>query len=68
MNSNKEDKMSIVLSFEDGSIGTVNYFGNGKSIAAKRRKSRKNIKEMNNEGFRLTTKGTKNTNKKRAFT
>ena len=25
----KEDKMSIVLSFEDGSIGTVNYFANG---------------------------------------
>ena len=25
----KEDKMSIVLSFEDGSVGTVNYFGNG---------------------------------------
>lgn len=25
----KEDKMSIVLNFEDGSIGTVNYFGNG---------------------------------------
>jgi len=25
----REDKMSIVLSFEDGSIGTVNYFGNG---------------------------------------
>jgi len=25
----KEDKMSIVMSFEDGSIGTVNYFGNG---------------------------------------
>ena len=25
----KEDKMSMVLSFEDGSIGTVNYFGNG---------------------------------------
>jgi len=25
----KEDKMSIVLGFEDGSIGTVNYFGNG---------------------------------------
>ena len=25
----QEDKMSIVLSFEDGSIGTVNYFGNG---------------------------------------
>jgi len=24
-----EDKMSIVLGFEDGSIGTVNYFGNG---------------------------------------
>ncbi len=24
-----EDKMSIVLSFEDGSVGTVNYFGNG---------------------------------------
>ena len=25
----KEDKMSIVLAFEDGSIGTVNYFANG---------------------------------------
>lgn len=25
----KEDKMSIALSFEDGSVGTVNYFGNG---------------------------------------
>ena len=25
----KEDKMSIVLSFEDGSLGTLNYFGNG---------------------------------------
>ncbi|MBN1931058.1 MAG: bi-domain-containing oxidoreductase [Desulfobacterales bacterium] len=25
----QEDKMAIVLSFKDGSIGTVNYFGNG---------------------------------------
>ena len=25
----REDKMSILLSFDDGSIGTVNYFGNG---------------------------------------
>ncbi len=25
----KEDKMSISLGFEDGSVGTVNYFGNG---------------------------------------
>lgn len=25
----QEDKMSIVLAFEDGSVGTVNYFGNG---------------------------------------
>jgi hypothetical protein len=25
----QEDKMSIVLRFEDGSVGTVNYFGNG---------------------------------------
>ncbi|MBN1505714.1 MAG: bi-domain-containing oxidoreductase [Sedimentisphaerales bacterium] len=25
----RDDKMSIVLSFEDGSIGTVNYFANG---------------------------------------
>ena len=25
----QEDKMSIVLSFEDGSVGTVNYFSNG---------------------------------------
>jgi predicted dehydrogenase len=25
----KEDKMSIALRFEDGSVGTVNYFGNG---------------------------------------
>jgi predicted dehydrogenase len=25
----REDKMSIVLGFADGSVGTVNYFGNG---------------------------------------
>lgn len=25
----KEDKMSIILRFADGSVGTVNYFGNG---------------------------------------
>jgi len=25
----RDDKMSIVLAFEDGSVGTVNYFGNG---------------------------------------
>lgn len=25
----RDDKMSIVLSFKDGSVGTVNYFGNG---------------------------------------
>ena len=25
----KEDKMGIVLTFEDGSVGTVNYFANG---------------------------------------
>ncbi len=25
----RQDKMSIVLSFEDGSVGTVNYFANG---------------------------------------
>lgn len=25
----KEDKMAIALRFEDGSVGTVNYFGNG---------------------------------------
>ncbi len=25
----QEDKMSIVLTFADGSVGTVNYFGNG---------------------------------------
>ena len=25
----QEDKMSILMSFEDGSIGTLNYFGNG---------------------------------------
>lgn len=25
----KEDKMTIALRFEDGSVGTVNYFGNG---------------------------------------
>jgi len=25
----KEDKMSIVMGFADGSVGTVNYFGNG---------------------------------------
>jgi predicted dehydrogenase len=25
----RDDKMSILLSFEDGSVGTVNYFANG---------------------------------------
>ena len=25
----RSDKMSIVLGFEDGSVGTVNYFANG---------------------------------------
>ena len=25
----REDKMSILLAFEDGSVGTVNYFANG---------------------------------------
>ncbi|MBT3278734.1 MAG: Gfo/Idh/MocA family oxidoreductase [Phycisphaerales bacterium] len=31
----REDKMSIVLSFEDGSVGTVNYFGNGNKAYSK---------------------------------
>lgn len=31
----KNDKMSILLSFEDGSIGTVNYFGNGSKSYSK---------------------------------
>lgn len=31
----REDKMSILLSFEDGSIGTVNYFGNGNKMVPK---------------------------------
>jgi len=31
----KEDKMSILLSFEDGSIGTVNYFANGSNAYPK---------------------------------
>lgn len=31
----REDKMSILLSFEDGSIGTVNYFGNGNKAYSK---------------------------------
>lgn len=33
----REDKMSIVLSFEDGSVGTVNYFGNGHKAYPKER-------------------------------
>jgi predicted dehydrogenase/threonine dehydrogenase-like Zn-dependent dehydrogenase len=33
----KEDKMSITLSFEDGSIGTVNYFANGAKSYPKER-------------------------------
>lgn len=33
----KEDKMSIVLAFADGSIGTVNYFGNGNKAYPKER-------------------------------
>lgn len=31
----KEDKMSISLGFEDGSVGTVNYFANGSKSYAK---------------------------------
>ncbi len=31
----KEDKMSISLGFEDGSVGTVNYFANGSKAYAK---------------------------------
>jgi predicted dehydrogenase len=33
----REDKMSIVLSFEDGSVGTLNYFGNGHKAYPKER-------------------------------
>lgn len=33
----KEDKMSIVMSFEDGSVGTVNYFANGPKSYPKER-------------------------------
>ena len=40
----KEDKMSIALSFEDGSIGTINYFGNGSNSYPK-------------EGFEIFSEG-----------
>jgi len=33
----REDKMSILLSFEDGSIGTINYFANGNKAYPKER-------------------------------
>jgi predicted dehydrogenase len=33
----KEDKMSITLGFEDGSVGTVNYFANGSKTYPKER-------------------------------
>lgn len=33
----KEDKMSISLGFEDGSIGTINYFANGSKAYPKER-------------------------------
>ena len=33
----REDKMSMVLGFEDGSVGTVNYFANGSKAYPKER-------------------------------
>jgi predicted dehydrogenase/threonine dehydrogenase-like Zn-dependent dehydrogenase len=33
----REDKMSIILSFKDGSVGTVNYFANGSKAYPKER-------------------------------
>lgn len=40
----QEDKMSILLSFEDGSVGTVNYFANGST------KYQKELLEVFSEG------------------
>lgn len=52
----REDKMSILLGFEDGSVGTVNYFANGSKAYPKE------MLEVFSEGraarlenFRLTT-------------
>lgn len=37
MNSNSKDTLSIGLKFEDGSIGTINYFANGPKSLSKER-------------------------------
>lgn len=36
-NETREDKVSITLKFEDGSIGTIHYFANGGSVFPKER-------------------------------
>jgi predicted dehydrogenase len=52
----KEDKMSIVLGFEDGSVGTVNYFANGeKSFPKEMLEVFCEGKVMKMDNFRVTT-------------
>jgi predicted dehydrogenase/threonine dehydrogenase-like Zn-dependent dehydrogenase len=51
----REDKMSIVLTFADGSVGTVNYFANGsKSYPKESLEVFCDGKVLRNENFRVT--------------
>jgi predicted dehydrogenase len=50
-----DDKISIVLTFVDGSVGTVNYFANGsKSYPKERLEVFFDGKVLHNDNFRLT--------------
>ncbi|MBN1515447.1 bi-domain-containing oxidoreductase [Candidatus Sumerlaeota bacterium] len=51
----REDKMSILLGFEDGSVGTINYFSNGaKSYPKETLEVFSDGRIMRMENFRLT--------------
>ncbi|NLF32345.1 MAG: Gfo/Idh/MocA family oxidoreductase [Planctomycetes bacterium] len=52
----RDDKMSIVLTFEDGSVGTVNYFANGaKSYPKETAEIYSEGRVLRLENFRRTT-------------
>lgn len=54
--STREDKMSVVMGFEDGSVGTVNYFANGaKSYPKELLEVFSEGRVMRMENFRKTT-------------
>ena len=52
----REDKMSILLGFADGSVGTVNYFANGaKSYPKETLEVFSDGRVIRMENFRITT-------------